>query len=118
MKSKTRKSLTTWLILIVIAIIIGYFLGKGRRVPSLEKTSKVKIPQLILTSKALNIIKELNCACGSCSEVLINCNCNNEKGGLEMKKFIQTKVDAGLTKSQVLKKIVEKYGKIVLIKQN
>ncbi|MCP2520895.1 hypothetical protein NLD30_10705 [SCandidatus Aminicenantes bacterium Aminicenantia_JdfR_composite] len=117
MKLRIKKSLTTWLIIIVIAIIIGYFLGKGRRITSPERTSKVKAPQLILTSEALNIIKELNCACGSCGEVLINCNCNNEKGGLEMKRFIQSSIDAGLTKSQVLKKIVEKYGKIVLIRQ-
>ena len=116
-KKRRNKSLILWVTFIIVAIIIGYFLGKGYKITSPESESKVKAPQLVLTTKALDIIKELNCACGSCVETLIDCSCRISKGADEMKRFIQAKIDEGLTKSRVLKKIVEKYGAAVLIRQ-
>jgi cytochrome c-type biogenesis protein CcmH/NrfF len=114
-KKGKNKSLVLWLPFIIVALIIGYFLGKGYKITAPESESKVKVPQLVLTAKALDIIKELNCACGSCVEALINCSCKISKGADEMKRFIQTKIDEGLTKSQIFEKIVEKYGKAVFI---
>jgi|Deesub1362B_J571_1020462.scaffolds.fasta_scaffold00300_34 cytochrome c-type biogenesis protein CcmH/NrfF len=119
MKRVQRKNMSIWLWLLVLimALIIGYFLGKGYRITAPTKnSSKIKTPELILTSKAIDIIKELNCVCGSCTEKLMNCTCKIYRGADEMKQFIQLRVNEGLSKSQILEKIVEKYGKGALIK--
>ncbi|MFQ6082061.1 MAG: CYCXC family (seleno)protein [Candidatus Aminicenantia bacterium] len=127
MRSAQRKSMSSWMWLLVLAVvlIIGYFIGKGYRITAPENietrpmsdVSKAKIPSVVLTAEALEIIKELNCACGSCGKKLVDCTCKIFRGADEMKRFIQSRVDEGLTKSIILDKVVERYGQAVLIKK-
>ncbi len=66
--------------------------------------------------KAIEIVKELNCICG-CKMELLPCTCDELKGSKEIKAFVQALVGEGLSRSEALGRLVEKYGQDILIKK-
>lgn len=65
----------------------------------------------------MEVVKELNCMCG-CKMELLPCNCDGPGGSKEIKGFVQTLVEEGLSKSEVMERVIGKYSPAVLIKNN
>lgn len=63
------------------------------------------------SEEAEALFPSLNCLCGTCNDTLAECNCG---GAQSMKGYVDSLVESGLSKSEVLDKMVEKYGQRVL----
>ena len=64
----------------------------------------------------IDIVRELNCIC-DCKMKLLPCTCEEVRGSKEIKEFVQELVEQGLSKSEVMDSLVERYGQAVLIKK-
>lgn len=126
--AQKKKNFSTVLIITVsllIGLIGGYLAGfkygqKFSRIsysPSVPQQYQKPSSRENLSSIALEIIKELNCIC-DCKMELFPCTCDEPKGSKEIKQFVQTLIDEGLSKSEVIARIVKKYGQAVLIKNS
>ena len=102
----------------------GYLVGfkdrtRSERLPSSVGMSPGTFGQPappILDSKAMEIVQELNCICG-CKMELATCTCEDAKGSKEIKLFVQDLVNQEFPRTETLKRLEEKYGKSVMIKQ-
>lgn len=128
MKSHKKKNLSTFLIIsvsLVIGLLIGYLTGlrygikisKESFTPSRPQPFPTQVPSLNLSPEALQVVKELNCICG-CRMELLPCTCDEPRGSKEIRLFVQGLVDKGLSKPDVIERVVEKYSSAVLIKKN
>ncbi|MFQ6070298.1 MAG: cytochrome c-type biogenesis protein CcmH [Candidatus Aminicenantales bacterium] len=126
MKPRKKKNLTIFLaacMFLLIGFLVGYLTGfkygikvtKESRIPSPPQPFFTQVPSLDLNSETMKIVKELNCVCG-CKRELLPCTCDEPRGSVEIKQFIQERIKEGLSKSQVIKLVVEKYGSAVLKK--
>lgn len=66
--------------------------------------------------KAAEIIKELNCVCG-CKMELRPCTCDEQRGSQEIKRFVLVLVQEGISKPEIIKRLIEKYTEAILIKK-
>ncbi len=123
--AKKKKNFTT-LSIIVASLLIGFLVGYiagfryGMRMdrqdslPAIPQQFQSQPSRIDLSSRAIEIVKELNCIC-SCKMELLPCTCDDLKGSKEIKAFVQTLVGEGLSRSEALGRLVEKYGQSVLI---
>ncbi len=123
--AQKKKNFTT-LSIIVASLLIGFLVGYiagfryGMRLdrqdslPAMPQQLQSQPSRIELSSGAIEIAKELNCICG-CKMELLPCTCDELKGSKEIKAFVQTLVDEGLSRSEALGRLVEKYGQDVLI---
>ncbi len=124
-----RKKNFTTLSIIVASLLIGFLVGYiagfryGMRLnrqdslPAMSQQFQSQPSRIELSSRAIEIVKELNCIC-SCKMELLPCTCDELKGSKEIKAFVQTLVGEGLSRSEALGRLVEKYGQGVLIKKS
>ncbi len=57
------------------------------------------------------IAANFNCPCGSCGITRLDtCTCDTPRGSVEVKTYIKSLLDQGLTKFEVVDKVEEKYG--------
>ena len=63
------------------------------------------------SEEAEALFPSLNCLCGACNDTLAECNCGQARS---MKGYVDSLVESGISKSEILDKIVEKYGQKVL----
>ncbi len=110
---------------ILFGLVFGYLngfryglnLNKGRasEVPSSESPlENPSNPSLDL--RLAEIVKELNCVCG-CKMELSPCTCDERSGSKEIRKYVRTLVELGLSRSEMVKRLTEKYGEGILIKR-
>ncbi len=123
--AKKKKNFTT-LSIIVASLLIGFLVGYiagfryGMRLnrqdslPAMPQQFQSQPSRIDLSSRVIEIVKELNCIC-SCKMELLPCTCDELKGSKEIKAFVQTLVGEGLSRSEALGRLVEKYGQGVLI---
>ncbi len=123
--AQKKKNFTT-LSIIVASLLIGFLVGYiagfryGMRLdrqdslPAMPQQFQSQPSRIELSSRTIEITKELNCIC-SCKMELLPCTCDELKGSKEIKAFVQTLVDEGLSRSEALGRLVEKYGQDVLI---
>ncbi len=124
--AQKKKNFTT-LSIIVASLLIGFLVGYiagfryGMRLdrqdslPAMPQQFQSQPSRIELSSRAIEIVKELNCIC-SCKMELLPCTCDEIKGSKEIKAFVQTLVGEGLSRSEALGRLVEKYGQDILIK--
>ncbi len=123
--AKKKKNFTT-LSIIVASLLIGFLVGYiagfryGMRLdrqdslPAIPQQFQSQPSRIDLSSRAIEIVKELNCIC-SCNMELLPCTCDDLKGSKEIKAFVQTLVGQGLSRSEALGRLVEKYGQSILL---
>jgi cytochrome c-type biogenesis protein CcmH/NrfF len=121
-----KKKNFTALSIIVASLLIGFLVGYiagfryGMRLnrqdslPAMPQQFQSQPSRIDLSSRVIEIVKELNCIC-SCKMELLPCTCDELKGSKEIKAFVQTLVGEGLSRSEALGRLVEKYGQSVLI---
>lgn len=123
--AQKKKNFTTLSIIIaslLIGLLVGYIAGYRYGMRPNRQDSLPAMPQqfqsqpsiLELSSGAIEIVKELNCIC-SCKMELLPCACDELKGSKEIKAFVQALVGEGLSRSEALGRLVEKYGQNILI---
>jgi hypothetical protein len=120
-KKKNFTALSIIVASILIGLLVGYIAGfrYGMRLnrqdslPAMPQQFQSQPSRIDLSSRVIEIVKELNCIC-SCKMELLPCTCDDLKGSKEIKAFVQTLVDEGLSRSEALGRLVEKYGQSVL----
>lgn len=95
-------------LLIGIAFLVGYLFSTSRNPEG--------PPLLTSVIKSEEIEKELNCPCGNCSHRLNECTCTHSGGATEVKGFIQSQIEKGLSKEAILSEASKLYGEKVLAK--
>jgi cytochrome c-type biogenesis protein CcmH/NrfF len=125
-----RRRQTTGIVLIgVISILIGFVLGylsgfKDGRNQNKAHVAEASSPQPLPASlsnpgldfKSAEIIKELNCVCG-CKMELSPCTCDEQRGSQEIRRFVQILVQEGVSRPEIIKRLIEKYTEAILIKK-
>lgn len=109
---------------LLIGFLGGYLAGYRYGIKLNTERSNLFLPQdfknqpssEVLTSQAMEIIKDLNCIC-SCKMELLPCTCEEPKGAKEIKNLAQGLINTGLTKNEIINHLVRKYGDDVLIKR-
>ena len=120
-KKKNFTTLSVILASLLIGFLVGYIAGfrYGMRLdrqdslPAMPQQFQSQPSRIDLSSRVIEIVKELNCIC-SCKMELLPCTCDDLKGSKEIKAFVQTLVGEGLSRSEALGRLVEKYGQSVL----
>lgn len=123
--AQKKKNFTTLSIIVaslligfLVGYIVGYRYGMGLNrqdsLPAMPQQFQSQPSRIELGSGAIEIVKELNCIC-SCKMELLPCTCDELKGSKEIKAFVQTLVGEGLSRSEALGRLVEKYGQNILI---
>jgi cytochrome c-type biogenesis protein CcmH/NrfF len=126
--AQKKKNFTTFSIIVaslLIGFLVGYIAGfrygmrldKQDSLPAMPQQFQSQPSRIELSSRAIEIVKELNCIC-SCKMELLPCTCDELKGSKEIKAFVQTLVGEGLSRSEALGRLVEKYGQDILIKKS
>ena len=112
-------------ILILIGLLLAYQKGFKYGVNLYrEQVASASSPQPLpanpsdpsLDLRSVEIIKELNCVCG-CKMELAPCTCNERRGAQEIRRFVQTMVQQGVSGPVIIKGLIEKYGEAILIKK-
>ena len=123
--AQRKKNFSTVSIIVaslLIGLLVGYIVGfrYGMRLnrqdslPAMPQQLQSQPSRIELSSGAIEVAKELNCICG-CMMELLPCTCDELKGSKEIKQFVQTLVGEGLSRSEALGRLVEKYGQSILI---
>ena len=56
------------------------------------------------------IAANFQCPCGTCTDRLDVCTCDEPRGSVEVKTYIKSLLDQGLTKFETVEKVEEEYG--------
>jgi len=68
-------------------------------------------PSVAYSEEAEALFDRLNCLCGACDDTLAECDCGQAR---QMKGYVDSLVESGISTSEVMDKVVEKYGLEVL----
>jgi cytochrome c-type biogenesis protein CcmH/NrfF len=68
-------------------------------------------PSVAYSAEAKELFASLKCLCGTCDDTLAKCNCGQAR---QMKGYVDSLVESGISTSEVMDKVVEKYGLEVL----
>lgn len=64
-------------------------------------------PIVAYSAEAEALFASLNCLCGACSDTLAKCDCGEAR---QMKGYVDSLVETSTSESEVMDRIVEKYG--------
>lgn len=107
-------SFVGYAILAIFVIGVTWFIAWS--FSSSSRSSKVNTPvsQYQNTSawpdEVQTIAANFNCPCGTCSDSLDVCTCDEPSGSVEVKTYIKSLLDQGLTKFEAVEKVEETYG--------
>ena len=76
------------------------------------QTFPTPLPPVAYSVKAEALFASLNCPCGACSDTLAKCDCGEAR---QMKGYVDSLVETITSESEVMDKVVEKYGPEVLV---
>lgn len=102
-----------WALIILAA---GMILGIGilklteTNQPAAATAGPVVAALPINSPQVLDIAKELNCPCGTCSDALATCDCDHENGAIAVKSFIAQKISEGHKKPHILQLVQAQFG--------
>jgi len=127
MKGQKKRYSSTVLIVVaslLIGFLGGYLTGFRYGIKMTRESISSSMSQQFqgqparknISSRAIEIVRELNCICG-CKMELLPCTCEEARGSKEIKQFVQKMVDEGLSKSEGIGQLVERYGRAILIKK-
>lgn len=69
------------------------------------------LPGVAYSVEAESLFASLNCLCGTCNDTLAKCDCGVAR---QMKGYADSLVETSASKSEVMDRVVEKYGPEVL----
>ncbi|NIM57986.1 MAG: hypothetical protein GTO16_03455 [Candidatus Aminicenantes bacterium] len=126
--AQNRKNFSIVLIIgvsLLIGFLGGYLAGfryglrlnRQNFIPPMAQKTQSRPSRTHLDAEAIEIIKELNCVC-DCKMKLSPCTCEEVRGSKEIKAYVQELVEQRLLKSEVMERLVERYGQAVLIKRS
>jgi len=95
--------------LVAFGIAAGFAIFKFSG-DSAENHSHNSIPQSLQSAEVLDIAKEFMCPCGTCSDALDGCTCDDKNGAVEVKSFIAQKLLEGHKKPHIVEMVQERYG--------
>jgi cytochrome c-type biogenesis protein CcmH/NrfF len=122
---QTTALVLTGAISILIGFVPGYLTGlkyglNSNRAHAAGVSSYQPLPanasNPTLAVNVEEIIKELNCVCG-CKMELAPCTCDERRGAQEIRRSVQTLVQQGVSRPEIIKGLMEKYGEAILIKR-
>lgn len=99
--------------LVGLGILVGFAIFKytsNSESNSFQAVSNFRNSQPIQSAEVLDIAREFICPCGSCSDSLDECTCDQKNGALEVKRFIAQKLREGHKKPHIVEMVQEKYG--------
>jgi len=70
------------------------------------------LPIVAYSAEAEALFASLNCLCGTCNDTLAECTCGEAR---QMKGYVDSLIDTSSSESEVIDKVVEKYGPEVLV---
>ena len=70
------------------------------------------LPVVAYSAKAESLFASLNCLCGTCNDALAECDCGEAR---QMKGYVDSLVETMTSESEVMDKVVEKYGPGALV---
>lgn len=128
MKYKKKKKFPFFITIsvsLLIGFLIGYLVGfkyglkltRSTFFSSNSPTFSTQSLQGNLNPEVRDVIEKLNCICG-CKRELLACSCQEPRGSTEIKLYAQELINGGLSKSEAIKQIVERYGSDVLKERN
>jgi len=81
-------------------------------VQEVPPTFPTPLPVVTYSAEAKALFASLNCLCGTCNDTLAECVCGEAR---QMKGYVDSLVETLTSESEVIDKIVEKYGPEVLV---
>ncbi len=69
-------------------------------------------PVVAYSAEAEALFASLNCLCGTCKDTLAECDCGEAR---QIKGYVDSLTDTSSSESEVIDKVVEKYGPGVLV---
>lgn len=78
-----------------------------RSVQEVPPTFPTPLPPVAYSVEAEALFPSLNCPCGACSDTLAKCDCGDAR---QMKGYVDSLVETSASESEVIDKVVEKYG--------
>jgi hypothetical protein len=107
-------SIVGYAILAIFVIGVTWFIAWSFSSPSRPRRVNTSVSQYQGTSvwsdEVQAIAANFNCPCGSCGDRLDVCTCDEVKGSVEVKTYIKSLLEQGLTKFEVVEKVEENYG--------
>ncbi len=102
-------------LVIAIAAAVGLVVGLViSGLPTDAPKGRVGSPGRVLSiapgAEAAEVIAKFDCPCGRCQLTLAECHCDDPKGAIEVKGFIQARLGEGRPKEEVIRLVREKYG--------
>ncbi|MBC8249455.1 MAG: cytochrome c-type biogenesis protein CcmH [Anaerolineales bacterium] len=76
------------------------------------QTFPTPLPSVAYSVEAEALFASLNCLCGTCNDTLAECNCPEAR---QMKGYVDSLAETSTSKSEVMDRVVEKYGPEVLV---
>ena len=121
MSSKLQKELRknnygdfTWGKIITLSAVVlftGLIIGFSINSDTKKQTDRETVAQMLFASNTLKLAKQFACSCGTCGEKnLVSCTCDTAIG---TKKFIESNLQKGITKWEVVELVKNIYGHYV-----
>ncbi|MFC2051660.1 cytochrome c-type biogenesis protein CcmH [Chloroflexota bacterium] len=94
---------------------------KGRLVPNISMLVVIALvpvlaacsgSNVVLASDVLSITKELNCVCGTCDEILSECDCEE---AVKLTDIVKKGLSRGHSAEQIVQDLVGLYGQRVVV---
>ena len=76
-------------------------------VQEVPPTFPTPLPIVAYSAEAEALFASLNCLCGTCNDTLAKCECGEAR---QMKGYVDSLVETSSSESEVMDKVVEKYG--------
>jgi len=80
-------------------------------VQEVPPTFPTPLPSVAYSVEAEALFASLNCLCGVCDDTLAKCDCGQAR---QMKGYVDSLVETSTVESEVIDRVVEKYGPEVL----
>jgi len=81
-------------------------------VQEVPPTFPTPLPSVAYSTEAEAFFASLNCLCGTCNDTLAKCECGEAR---QMKGYVDSLTETITSKSEVMDRVVEKYGPEVLV---
>ena len=81
-------------------------------VQEVPPTFPTPLPIVAYSAEAEALFASLNCPCGTCNDTLAECTCGEAR---QMKGYVDSLVETIALESEVIDKVVEKYGPETLV---
>ncbi|MFQ5813258.1 MAG: cytochrome c-type biogenesis protein CcmH [Anaerolineae bacterium] len=104
---------------IVALVIVGIWLlqpstavSQPQTQPTLDvqrtpQTFPTPLPPVAYSVEAEALFPSLNCPCGACNDTLAECDCGDAR---QMKGYVDSLIETSTSESEVIDRVVEKYG--------